>query len=66
MPMYEFECLDCKALFETIVRNADAVKDVTCRKCNSGNIKKVVSAGSFLSKGTVKPSGSCSPRAGFT
>lgn len=67
MPMYEFECLDCKTVFEAIVRNAEAAKDVTCKHCNSTNIRKNISAGSFHSKntGTTSPSAGCGRR-GFT
>jgi len=46
MPLYEFECLDCNSRFEKIVPVADAARDVTCTKCGSSNIKKVISAGS--------------------
>lgn len=46
MPIYEFECLDCNEVFETIVRSAENVKDVTCKKCQSNKIKKNISAGS--------------------
>lgn len=67
MPIYEFECLDCKALFETIVRSADAAKDVKCKKCQSSNIKKTISAGSYrLNKGSSLPAAGCSAKSGFT
>jgi len=68
MPMYEFECHDCKKVFETIVRNADAAKDVICKHCNSTNIRKNISAGSFHAKssGVALPSAGCTSKGGFT
>jgi len=67
MPMYEFECQDCKAVFEKIVRSANAVKDVKCKKCQSSNIKKTISAGSYrLSSGSALPSAGCAAKSGFT
>lgn len=68
MPMYEFECLDCNKIFEVIVRNADAAKDVTCKSCNSANIRKNLSAGSFHSRseGTALPGAGCAAKGGFT
>ncbi|WP_084554398.1 FmdB family zinc ribbon protein [Desulfopila aestuarii] len=53
MPLYEFECLECNSQFEKIVPIADAARDVTCPKCSSSKIKKVISAGSHrLSSGS--------------
>jgi len=56
MPLYEFECLDCDSRFEKIVSVADAARDVTCPKCGSSKIKKIISAGSHrLSSGSTLP-----------
>lgn len=67
MPIYEFECLDCKTFFEQIVRNADAAKDVTCRKCASSNIRKTISVVSHkLNTGKSLPSAGCSANSRFT
>lgn len=68
MPMYEFECQDCNKVFEAIVRNADAAKDVICKHCNSTNIRKNISAGSFHAKSssTALPIASCRSKGGFT
>jgi putative FmdB family regulatory protein len=67
MPIYEFECLDCKALFEKIVRSADAAKDVSCKNCNSGNIQKTISAGSYkLNPSPSLPAAGCAGKSRFT
>ncbi|MEW6500635.1 MAG: zinc ribbon domain-containing protein, partial [Thermodesulfobacteriota bacterium] len=47
MPIYEFRCQECKALFEAIVASCEAIKDVTCKKCGSARVEKTISAGSF-------------------
>lgn len=67
MPIYEFECLDCKALFERIVRSADAAKEVACKNCGSKNIRKTISAGSYtLGKGSALPAAGCAGKSRFT
>lgn len=67
MPIYEFECLDCKAFFEKIVRSADAARDVTCKSCNSSNIRKTISAVSHkLSSGPALPTAGCPGKSRFT
>lgn len=70
MPIYEFECLDCKEVFETLVLSANNVKDVTCKKCHSTNVKKTISAGSHkVAGGSALPSaplGGCGGKSGFT
>jgi putative FmdB family regulatory protein len=43
MPIYEYECKECKLLQEFIVKN-DQVK-VECKKCNSTDLKKLISTG---------------------
>lgn len=67
MPIYEYECQDCKILFEIIVSSADAAKDITCRKCASRNVKKTISAGSHrLASGSSLPAAGCSSKSKFT
>lgn len=46
MPLYEFECSDCHTTFERIVRSTDDAAHVTCKICQSFNVKKLISAGS--------------------
>ena len=43
MPIYEYECKECKVLQEFIVKN-EHVK-VECKKCGSTDMKKQVSTG---------------------
>lgn len=71
MPIYEFRCQECKALFEAIVASCEAIKDVTCKKCGSARVEKTISAGSFriASSGSSIPAGAlsgCSSKSGFS
>ncbi len=33
MPLYEYECPDCRARFEKLVRSSSAANDVVCPTC---------------------------------
>jgi len=70
MPIYEFHCEECDKNFESLVMIASALKDVTCKHCNSSKIKKMVSATSSQPpKGGGIPAGAlsgCSSRSGFS
>ena len=57
MPIYEFVCKACGEEFETITSSA-AISDVTCEKCSSPDVKKILSAGSFKVGGTSQSLGS--------
>ncbi len=71
MPIYEFRCQDCQALFEAIVPSASRIYEVVCKKCGSKKIKKNISP--FCSRSSAGSAGSssgalggCSPRGGFS
>ncbi|MHB1015330.1 MAG: FmdB family zinc ribbon protein [Desulfurivibrionaceae bacterium] len=71
MPIYEYRCQECKALFETIVTSTEAATETVCPKCGSSAVKKTISASSFRiasSSGSI-PSGAlsgCSTKSGFS
>lgn len=48
MPIFEFECTECKKLFEELVRSASATEEVICPKCGSRQVRKKIST--FASK----------------
>jgi len=49
MPIYEYECPSCGHRFEKLVRiNADVPP---CEKCESADVRKLVSASGFILKG---------------
>jgi putative FmdB family regulatory protein len=51
MPVYEYECNDCKTTFENLQSINDAALPV-CINCKSNNVTKLISASSFKFKGT--------------
>ena len=42
MPIYEYECQKCGAVFEMLVRNAE--ERVQCENCGARRVKKIVSS----------------------
>lgn len=69
MPIYEYKCSECDNIFEVLTLSAQDTGQVTCTKCKSDKVGKVMSAGSFRltsSKGTASaPPPGCS-RGGFS
>lgn len=71
MPIYEFRCQKCNALFEALV-SSTCIDGVVCKKCGSKEIKKTISAASYRlasSSGGRAPSGAfsgCSSGSGFS
>lgn len=72
MPLYEFRCQQCNNLFESLLTSSssDALAEVRCPKCGSGNVKKTISAASIRlatsSSGPIKPMSGCVSRGGFS
>jgi putative FmdB family regulatory protein len=67
MPLFEFDCSECGATFEKLVRSADAVPEVVCPACGSRKVSEKISAFASISKGgSSLPSGgpSCAPGGG--
>ncbi len=50
MPIYEYKCNECEAVFEEIQKFSDAPIDI-CRHCNSAEVEKLISQSSFVLKG---------------
>ena len=48
MPIYEYFCESCKSQFEKLVFGDEAPQ---CPRCNEKNVKRVMSACGFVSKG---------------
>ncbi|OGQ53119.1 MAG: hypothetical protein A3J24_04140 [Deltaproteobacteria bacterium RIFCSPLOWO2_02_FULL_53_8] len=51
MPIYEYRCNDCKAVFEEIQKFSDEPIKV-CALCSGKNVEKLISQSSFVLKGT--------------
>jgi putative FmdB family regulatory protein len=65
MPLYEYVCLDCETVFETLVLRSD--EEVECPECGSKRLEKAMS--SFAMAGSSKGGGlstGCSNTGGFS
>ena len=59
MPLYEYECKDCGAVFEAMVAFKDADKMV-CEACGSKHVNRLASTFcSSVSGGSASPAPSC-------
>ena len=56
MPIYEYQCNACKKEFERLVFSGDDGKDIDCPECSSRDVRKKMSATSFMS---AKGIGTC-------
>ena len=71
MPIYEFQCRDCDAVFEILTASAASGGTAVCPQCKSEQTKKILSAGSFKSHKSPPapacgPSSGCAQRRGFS
>ncbi len=70
MPIYEYKCAACGHIFEILTTSGNKEKDVHCRNCQSDNVGKILSAGSFRrGSGTVLPVAApagCGKKSGFS
>ncbi len=66
MPLFEFSCNACGETFEEIT-SSTTEQDITCPKCGSKDVKKLVSATVVTRKGSSFSSGgSCGGSGGFS
>ena len=67
MPIYEYKCNECDTVFELLTTTSERTKEIRCSKCNSENVKKLISVGSSLSGGSVSlNSAGCGGNSGFS
>lgn len=59
MPLYEYECRECKEKFEVIQSIRDDESTVRCPKCNADKPKRLLSL--FSSASSKSTSAACSP-----
>lgn len=56
MPIYEYLCRKCEEEFEILVMRSD--EEITCPKCEGGNVERLLSVAAFKAGGKFKSSGS--------
>ncbi len=72
MPIYEYECKECKNTFETLTTSASTETEIVCTECNTTKVQKIMSAGSLRvgSGGDVRMAaptgGGCGGGSGFS
>ena len=67
MPLYEFDCSECGAMFEKLLRRADAMSEVVCPACGSRKVSEKISAFASITKGgnsAASGGSSCAPGGG--
>lgn len=60
MPIYEYQCEDCKKVFESIVMGSDPEPPV-CDKCGSRRVARRMSAANTIGGSSGAASAGCSP-----
>ncbi|WP_028583563.1 FmdB family zinc ribbon protein [Desulfogranum mediterraneum] len=71
MPIFEYQCRDCKHQFELLVTSSQQGEPIQCPQCKSTDVTKNISASTIrvgLAASTVRPgpSGGCSSPSGFS
>ncbi len=71
MPIYEYRCKACEAVFETFVSSISDADKVVCKKCKSKNVEKQFSTFASRLSGSSggAPAGAlsgCSSKSGFS
>ncbi|MBN2387706.1 MAG: zinc ribbon domain-containing protein [Anaerolineales bacterium] len=65
MPLFEYQCQDCKRSFEELVLGSTARVEIVCPICKSTNVQKKISTFASISSGTggfsTGPAASCAP-----
>jgi putative FmdB family regulatory protein len=64
MPLYEFACLDCGVEFESLVRKASEITDITCPSCNGKKLEEKYSSFASVSKTGTSGAANCAPSGG--
>jgi len=50
MPIYEFECIACKNIFECFMKVGEGLEDIACPACGAVDPKKLIGRTSFHSR----------------
>jgi len=70
MPLYEYQCNECGAEFEKMMRFSEANQRPYCPSCQSQDTRKkiytIASQGNSLSGASASAGNSCGSRGGFS
>lgn len=67
MPLYEYKCQDCGALYEQLRRMSEADKNLECPRCGSRRVQRQVSACAVGGPSSGPAGGGgCAPCGGFS
>jgi len=61
MPIYEYECSDCKQISELLVGVSQAKVEIKCIHCGSTKLEKKISSG-FISTGSKTKQDFCAQK----
>jgi len=50
MPIYEYQCLSCKSIFQRLMLKKDEMEIISCPKCESSELKRLISRVVFHTK----------------
>ena len=52
MPIYEYKCLQCSHVTSSLVQGYHQPKDITCERCGSDNLKRIISRVNYHASGS--------------
>jgi putative FmdB family regulatory protein len=64
MPLYEYECLQCGAQFEKLIRSSADASSLKCPECGSNSLEERFSSFASPGKPGATGAGSCAPKGG--
>ena len=59
MPIYEYRCTDCGARFSKLQSMGTDAKGVTCPKCDSSKVERLLSSFASSSSSSTSSGGAC-------
>jgi len=62
MPIYEYRCQRCGQVSEFLVKTVSGGQNLSCPRCGSGDLEKLLSAPSLLKENTASPGHTCCGR----
>ncbi len=64
MPLYEFDCLECGAEFERLVKRAGETAGLQCPSCGGSRLEEKISGFASISKDRSSRPTACAPTGG--